>query len=103
MNDQPQVSISESARRWLLRHGGVVTVRYSPRHGCCGGEAAVPVVEPHAPDNPEGFTRLALDGVDCYLAAGLEVEDTVSVSLEGFWYWRRLYVEGIGMRSRKDV
>lgn len=88
-----ELSITPPARDWVLRHGGVLTVRAAPQHGCCGGHAAVPVAEPRTPDTVEDYERLVRDGVTVYLARTL-AEGPYQVDLEGFWRWRRLMVSG---------
>ena len=90
MND---VALSAAARDWIRAHGGAVTLRATPQHGCCGGHAAVPVAEARVPDQPADFEQLAIDGVDVYRAPEL-AEGPYRVELEGFWRWRRLTVEG---------
>jgi len=94
----PRVTITEEARQWLHARGGALTLRDSPRHGCCGGRAFVPVADPDAPADPVGCTRRRVDGVDVYLAPAIAARAAaVRVGLDGFWKWRRLVVEGVAM------
>lgn len=43
------IDVSDDAKAFIKQQGGVVTVRLSPRHGCCGGLANVAVAEVSAP------------------------------------------------------
>jgi hypothetical protein len=87
------VSLSAEARDWLLGRGGEVMLRTSPRHGCCGGHAAVPVAEAGAPRSPEGYTVQEVDGVRVYVERALD-NGPYRIDLEGFLSLRRLTVEG---------
>jgi hypothetical protein len=88
-----QLSLTPAARDWVLARGGVLTVRASPRHGCCGGHAAVPRAEARTPDAPEGYDCFTVNGVAVHLATGL-APGPYHVDLEGFRRWRRLTVAG---------
>ena len=88
-----ELSLDPAARDWALAQGGVLTVRASPQHGCCGGHAAVPQAEPAKPDNPEHYDSAIVDGVEVHLAKALE-PGPYRIELEGFWRWRRLTVTG---------
>ncbi|HSP01244.1 MAG TPA: CC/Se motif family (seleno)protein [Thioalkalivibrio sp.] len=87
------VTLSTQARDWLLSRGGEVTLRASPRHGCCGGHAAVPVAEAGVPKAREDYTEQEIDGVRVYLQRGLD-SGPYRIHLEGFLSLRRLTVEG---------
>lgn len=87
------VSLTPAARDWVRRHGGSVTVRAAPQHGCCGGHAAIPMAEPRVPEAPEAYHVETVQGVTVYLAKAL-AEGPYRVDLEGFWRWKRLVVEG---------
>ncbi len=39
------IEMEHPAVAFIQQHGGVVTVRRSPRHGCCGGTAHIAVAE----------------------------------------------------------
>ncbi len=45
MSDAPDIRMDDQARDWLKQQGTGLMIRPSPRHGCCGGQALVPVVE----------------------------------------------------------
>ncbi len=87
------VTLTAAARDWVRRHGGAVTLRAAPQHGCCGGHAAVPVAEARVPDAPEHFARSTVAGVAVYRAPELS-EGPYRIDLEGILRWQRLAVEG---------
>ena len=82
---------------YLMRRGASVTLRASPRHGCCGGTVDVPVAELGAPTNTERYEVIEREGVRVYLELGLRraAREPVTVGLEGFGPWRRLWVSGL--------
>ncbi|MBE0489351.1 MAG: hypothetical protein IBX53_09745 [Halomonas sp.] len=88
------IEVTEQAREWLKRKGGIATVRLSPRHGCCGGGAELAVAEARTPDEPERYTRLDLDGVTLHIDPTL-VDQGLRVDVEGFLGLRHLFVEGV--------
>ncbi len=88
-----RLSLTPAARDWVLAQGGVLTVRAAPKHGCCGGHAAIPEAEAGTPDAPEGYERFAVDGVTVHLARTL-APGPYRVELEGLWRWQRLAVAG---------
>lgn len=87
------ITLTEAARDWLAGNGGAVTLRLSTRHGCCGGQAGVPVAESGAPRNVDGYTEREIDGVRVFVADELG-PGPYHVDIEGLFRWRRLVVEG---------
>ncbi|WP_018864025.1 CC/Se motif family (seleno)protein [Thioalkalivibrio sp. ARh3] len=87
------IILTEAAREWLAGQGGEVVLRLSKRHGCCGGQAAVPVAEPGAPRNADGHSEREIDGIRVHLADGLG-RGPYRIDVEGLFRWRRLVVEG---------
>ncbi|WP_018869020.1 CC/Se motif family (seleno)protein [Thioalkalivibrio sp. ALgr3] len=87
------VSLSDAARDWLAGRDAEMTLRLSARHGCCGGQAGVPVAEPGAPRSTEGYARTQIEGIHVYVAEDMG-PGPYRVDLEGFFRWRRLVVEG---------
>lgn len=88
-----ELELTPAARAWVLEHGGVLTLRAMPQHGCCGGHAALPVAEARVPDAVEDYVIDTVDGVTVYRALAL-TGGPYRIDLEGFWRWRRLTVEG---------
>ncbi|TLF52542.1 hypothetical protein FEI13_04380 [Halomonas urmiana] len=95
------IEVSDRAREWLKRKGGVVTVRLSPRHGCCGGGADIAVAEARAPDVPEHYTRLDLDGVIVHIDPSL-LDQGLRLDVEGFLGLGHLFVEGASPTRSKE-
>ena len=100
MTARPNIRITPGARRWIVDHGGAVTLRYSPRHGCCGGGANVPVAEARLPADAERHTHDEIDGVRVYCDPLINhTQELVTIDLVGFWRWQRLTVEGAALRA----
>ena len=87
------IRITPEARRWLDDHGGEVTLRPSPRHGCCGGTAEVPVAEARRPDRPEDYDAVQVEGVRVHVSRTLEVAGPIELRLETLMGFGRLFVE----------
>ncbi|MBS9403950.1 hypothetical protein KG088_09940 [Halomonas sp. TRM85114] len=88
------IKVTAAAREWLLKQGGVVTIRLSPRHGCCGGGTHVAVAEARTPDDPFAFTRFDSEGLVIYFAPSLE-DQALVVDLQGLLGIKKLFVEGV--------
>jgi hypothetical protein len=75
--------------------GRPLVVRASPRHGCCGGRALVPVADVGPPAEPTRYTVLDAPGVRCYVDPRL-VGDVAAWTIDavGIGPWRRLYLDG---------
>jgi hypothetical protein len=93
---EPTVSpphVTTSAGEYLA--GRPVHVRSSPRHGCCGGGASVPVAEAGAPETLEGVERFDVAGTVVYVDRGLAgAHGNWTIDVDGFGRWRRLVVIG---------
>lgn len=102
MTEGPDVRLDAEAARWAAQQGGAITLRPSPRHGCCGGTAILPVAEARAPDKPEAWLIREIDGVTVYVdPAMVGHPDTLMIRTEGFLRWRRLFVEGTGLNAKR--
>jgi hypothetical protein len=75
--------------------GHPLVLRLSPRHGCCGGQALVPVAEVGPPAEPDRY-RVIDDGpVTCFVDRRLGAEAAGwRVDAVGLGRWRRLQLEG---------
>lgn len=87
------IAISRRAREFIKRKGGAVTVRLSPRHGCCGGMASLAVADAIAPDDPQAYRRVEQDGLILFIAPELADEGLI-IDVEGWGLFRHLYVDG---------
>lgn len=75
--------------------GRTVLLRGSPRHGCCGGRALLPVAEIAVPDDPERYERVVDGEVTWFIEPALRsVAGTWTLDVMGFGRWRRLHLDG---------
>lgn len=95
------IDVTDRAREWLQKKGGVATVRLSTRHGCCGGSADIAVAEARRPDEPERYTRLEFEGVTLHIDPML-VDQGLRIDIEGFLGLRTLMVEGTSPTRSKE-
>jgi hypothetical protein len=92
------LTITPEARAYLIEnYAAAVTLRASPRHGCCGGTVLLPVVEPGAPEDTERWASIEVDGVQVYVEAGIEIPDgaLIQIGVDRFFKWHRLWIEGL--------
>ncbi|MBR9906320.1 MAG: hypothetical protein GYB15_22165 [Gammaproteobacteria bacterium] len=92
------IDIGSKALDFIQQRGGVLTVRLSPRHGCCGGLANVAVAEASAPKDPSLYQRHSDEDITLFIATELAYQG-LRVDVEGFWKLRHLYVDGSYPRS----
>jgi len=88
------LSLSPEAAAFVRARGGALTVRASPKHGCCGGTVAVLVAEPGAPADPGAFAVVEASGVRAYLSPEASAAGPLRVGLDRFLALAALYVEG---------
>ncbi|MCC5951389.1 MAG: hypothetical protein JJU45_04770 [Acidimicrobiia bacterium] len=87
----PTVRLSAAAVEHL--DGRPLVVRASHRNGCCGGAAEVPVAEPGLPQDPSGYERVDVDGVEAFVDRALDRRADWLVDVDRLWRWSRLCVE----------
>ncbi|MCA1771860.1 MAG: hypothetical protein LC677_04225 [Halomonas sp.] len=92
------IDISSNALDFIKQHGGVVTVRLSPKYGCCGGSANVAVAEASAPKDPSLYQNHRDEDITLYIAQELAYQG-LRIDVEGFWKLRHLYVDGLPLQS----
>lgn len=103
MTAGPDVRLDAEAARWVAGQGGVITLRPSPRHGCCGGTAILPVAEVRQPDQPADWLVTTIDGITVYIDPAMAAHSgALTIRAEGFLRWRRLFVEGAGLHPQQD-
>lgn len=94
--DTPAVTVTSEAAAYVREHGGALTLRRTPRHGCCGGTVALPVAEVGTPPEATGFARRDLDApggpVTLFTEPGLD--GPLRIGLDRFLGLASLYVEG---------
>lgn len=88
------IDISDAAKAFIKQKGGVVTVRLSPRHGCCGGLANVAVAEANSPNDPALYQRYSDQAITLFIDPALACQG-LRVDVEGFWKLRHLYLESL--------
>ncbi|TVP44208.1 MAG: hypothetical protein EA345_15745 [Halomonas sp.] len=91
------IDIDSQAVVYIQEKGGTVTVRLSPRHGCCGGSANIVVAEAGHPNDPKHLQRYVQDGITLYIAPELANEN-LHIGVDGWWKLRRLYVDGLPLQ-----
>ncbi len=102
MSDVPVIRIDDKARDWLKRQGTGLMIRPSPRLGCCGGQALVPVVERGQPRRPEDYRHLEIGGISIFLSRQLPAAADLHIRLESLLGWKRLFVDGVGLETEAD-
>ncbi|PAU81637.1 hypothetical protein CK501_00340 [Halovibrio salipaludis] len=93
------IEITPEARDWVARQGGSMMLRASTRHGCCGGSASVPVADLGEPEDPTGYVSETREGIRVHVADDLRIEHPLTVRLEGFLGFRRLFVDGVELAA----
>ncbi|WP_457944511.1 CC/Se motif family (seleno)protein [Vreelandella alkaliphila] len=91
------IDIDSNAVDFIKKQGGVVTVRLSPRHGCCGGLANLAVAEPRHPDAPHHYQHHIQDSISIYIAPELAAQG-LRIGVEGWWKLRHLYVDSVAIQ-----
>jgi hypothetical protein len=75
--------------------GRSLVLRASPRHGCCGGHASLPVAEIGPPDEPGRYVVVEAGPVTCFVDRELGVDPAAwQVDAAGVGRWRRLQIVG---------
>jgi hypothetical protein len=93
-----EVSIDPEALAALKqKHGAAVTIRTTPRHGCCGGKVLLPVVEPGMPENSDTWLKTEVDGVEIYYEPGVEIPQGASlkIGMDKLFVWQKFWIEGL--------
>ena len=91
--DAPAVTLTPAAAAFARARGGELTLRRTPRHGCCGGTVSLAVVEATAPPDAAGFVRHDLGDLNVYVEPGLTASGPLRVGLYRFLGLRSLFVE----------
>lgn len=93
------IEIDNNALAFIKQKGGSVTIRFSPRHGCCGGVANVVVAEAVSPSDPSPYQYHGYEGIKIFIDPALVCQG-LSINVEGWWKLRHLYVDGLPLQSR---
>lgn len=92
--DAPAVILTPEAAAYVRSRGGVLTLRRSPRHGCCGGSVTLAVAEAVAPPGTAGFVRHDVADLVVYVEDGFGPGGPLHVGLDRLLGFASLYVEG---------
>lgn len=92
---QLDLSIDEEAAAYAREQGGVLTIRPSPRHGCCGGRVDLATVSTEPPADREAYVETERQGLTVYVHKSfVSLNDApLHVGLDRLWLWSALYVE----------
>jgi hypothetical protein len=86
-------SVTDAALAHLA--GRPIVVRSSPRNGCCGGRALLPVAEVGPPADVEHYRRVAVGEAIWFIEQVLmPMAGAWTVDVIGIGRWRRLHLEG---------
>ena len=91
-----QLTIDNEAAEYAREQGGVLTIRPSPRHGCCGGRVDLATVGTEPPAEREAYIDDKRQGLTAYVHRSfVTLNDTpLHVGLDQLLGWKSLYVEG---------
>ncbi|EGP20243.1 CC/Se motif family (seleno)protein [Halomonas sp. TD01] len=87
------IDVDSNAVDFITQQGGVVTVRLSTRHGCCGGLTNLAVAEARYPDDAHHYQHHTQDSISIYITPELAAQG-LRIGVEGWWKLRHLYVDG---------
>ena len=92
---QLNVSIDDEAVEYVREKEGVLTIRPSPRHGCCGGRVELAVASTEPPSDLEAYVETERQGLTVYVHKSfVSLSDApLHVGLDRLWLWSSLYVE----------
>jgi hypothetical protein len=75
--------------------GRPIVLRSSPRNGCCGGRALLPVAEVGTPADIDHYRRVVAGEVIWFIEPALmPMAGVWTVDVLGIGRWRRLHVDG---------
>jgi hypothetical protein len=79
------------------KYGAAVTIRTTPRHGCCGGKVLLPVVEPGKPEQSDIWQKIEVDGVEIYYEPGIDIPlgASLKIGMEKLFVWQKFWIEGL--------
>ncbi len=86
----------------IAAHGGALTLRRSPRHGCCGGTASIPIAETRPPQDAASFCVWEQEGATIYLEKPLVGTLPLALRLENLFGLKRLFIEGGRLQAGKS-
>ena len=95
------LTITDAAADYVRSKRGVLTLRTSPRHGCCGGTVDLATADTEPPTNRQAYIQVEQRGLTVYVHRGLVRFNAspIRVDLDQLWLWtsfciQSLYVQG---------
>ncbi len=91
-----RLHLDDDAAAYAREQGGVLTIRPSPRHGCCGGRVDLATVGTEPPADAAAYLTDERQGVTVYVHRRFVAlaDEPLHVGLDRLLGWRSLYVEG---------
>ncbi|MFP4322729.1 MAG: CC/Se motif family (seleno)protein [Anaerolineales bacterium] len=92
-----QITIDADAQEFLRKHEAAMTLRASPRHGCCGGTVFLPIAEAGMTQGGEAWPVTERDGIRIYIDPAMVLPDDIHlrIGIDRFLMMTRLWVEGL--------
>lgn len=93
-DNQPKIRVLPEAAQHIAHHGGHAFIRPSPRHGCCGGTAFLPVIDVGSPSTRADYQAIEQEGITVHLHKELDPSESLTIGANGIWKWQKLWVDG---------
>jgi hypothetical protein len=90
------IDISPDAAAYIREKGGMVMLRSTLKHGCCGGRVELVKAEVGEPNETESFDKFDVDGLALFVERGLieDLDQPILIGLDKLFSMRSLFVEG---------
>lgn len=97
---RPPIDISPGAAAYIREKGGVVMLRSTLKHGCCGGRVELVKAETGEPIDAAPFDKFDRDGLELFVERGLieDLNQPITIRLDNLLGMKGLYVEGADAR-----
>jgi hypothetical protein len=91
------ITIDPQAKQYLIKHDAALTLRSSPRHGCCGGTVFLPIAEAGQTKGSESWPVAEHDGIRVYIEPGMDLPGhaQLRIGVDKLLMMTRLWVEGV--------
>jgi hypothetical protein len=92
-----QITLDAESKQYLIKHHAAMTLRVSPRHGCCGGTVFLPIAEAGMTQGSESWHLIEQDGIRIYIQPDMNLPpDThIRIRVDRLLMMTRLWVEGV--------
>lgn len=75
MHPNIHFQIDAKSAAYIRTQGAALTIRQSPRHGCCGGTVLLPIAELGSPPSAAGWHVYQQEGISIYLSGDLALAE----------------------------